>query len=151
MPASTAVVAGASVGFYILEQCSPLDCPFGHAASGGVETPVYRPQLEPGAQFRVLKRLLQGQWGQKGWIELYGCILKSEAACISLIFCVWAVTLLTLLMLLSWIVPKPQREELKSFRITSAVFLLQAAFMLSYVIAVSHEGYADVTTVLLLW
>lgn len=68
-----------------------------------------------------------------------------------MIVLVWALSLLALLMLLSWVVPKPRREELSSFRNTSAVFVLQAAFMLSYIVAVSQEGYADATTVLLLW
>lgn len=151
VPASTAVVAGASVGFYIIEQCSRVDCPFGHDISGWDQPMELRSHLGPGAQFRAFKSVLQGQWGETGWGEMYRCVLQSELACISLIFCVWALMLLTLLMMLTWIIPKPQKEELKSFRNTSAVFVLQAAFMLSYVVAVAQEGYADVTTVLLLW
>eukprot|EP00892_Ulva_mutabilis_P000411 jgi/Ulvmu1/10370/UM061_0053.1 len=151
VPASIAVVAGASVGFYILEQCSRVDCPFGHDVSGGEHPREFRSHLEPGAQFRAWKSLLQGQWGQQGGGEMYKCILQSQAASISLIFCTWAIVLLALLMLLSWVLPKPQREELRSFRNTSAVFVLQGAFMLSYVVAVAQEGYADVTSILLFW
>lgn len=149
--ASTAVVAGATLGFYIIEQCSRVDCPFGHdldpvEAKGGF--PAY---LQAGAQLRALKRLFQGQWSSNSWTEVYECILQSELACIAMIVLVWALSLLALLMLLSWVLPKPRREELSSFRNTSAVFVVQAAFMLSYIVAVSQEGYADATTVLLLW
>lgn len=149
--ASTAVVAGATLGFYVVEKCSTVDCPFGHDVADTGKPGGFPAYLQTGAQMRALKRLVQGRWSARGWADIYGCILQSQATCIALIVCVWALLLIALLVLLSWVVPKPRREELHSFRNTSAVFLLQAAFMLSYIVAVSQEGYADATTVLLLW
>jgi hypothetical protein len=139
----------------VVGRCSDVPCPLRDVSDASTTL-----RQEPSAALQGIawihaapaQQLLEGhKYTARSYSDLQGvshtmtCLLKSEAASIATVLASWSVALLALFSMLSFLAPKPKRDEMQYFRRNTSTFILAVPLSLLYALGVSGPGYSDVT------
>jgi hypothetical protein len=84
-------------------------------------------------------------------LSVYRCVLQSEVAAVSMVIAAWSLALMALATTLTLAVPRPKPADIDAFRTRCCIYAVKSAIACVHILAVSNRGYAEVTTVLVLW